>query len=194
MLMQMAGLKAQSSMGGGLHNGRAMPEEKVYIPEVLEPDEKLPPDLVALRRFAVLMDEAIPIPGTKRRVGLDAGIGLIPGVGDVISGLMSAWIIAGALRHRVPASKIVRMVFNVLLDILLGAVPLIGDVFDFVFEQNVMNMRLLMQHRNRRLPPRSTGQITAALTLVAAVIVGFALTMAAALVFVVVWITQQRFN
>lgn len=171
-----------------------MPEEKVYIPEVLEPDEKLPPDLLALRRFAVLMDEAIRIPGTKRRVGLDAGIGLIPGVGDVIAGLMSTWIIAGALRHRVPTSKIMRMVFNVLFDLLLGAVPFIGDFFDFVFEQNVMNMRILMQHRNRKYPPRSTREIAAALTLVAVVVVAFALTMAAALVFVVVWITQQRFN
>ncbi len=171
-----------------------MPEEKVYIPEVLEPDEKLPPDLLALRRFAILMDEAVRIPGTKRRVGLDAGIGLIPGVGDLIAGLMSAWIIAGALRHRVPASKIMRMVFNVLLDILLGAIPFIGDFFDFVFEQNVMNMRILMQHRNRKHPPRSTGEIALTMTVIALVIVGFALTIAAALVFVVVWITHQRFN
>lgn len=171
-----------------------MPEGKVYIPEVLEPDEKLPRDLLALRRFAILLDEAIPIPGTKRRVGLDAGIGLIPGVGDVIAGLMSAWIIAGALRHRVPAPKIVRMVFNVLADLLLGAIPFIGDFFDFVFEQNVMNMRILMQHRNRRHPPRSTLEIAAALTLVAVVIVGFALLITAGLVALVVWITHQRFN
>lgn len=172
----------------------SMAAEKVYIPEVLEPDEKLPADLLALRRFAVLMDEAIRIPGTKRRVGLDAGIGLIPGVGDVISGVMSAWIIAGALRHRVPIPKILRMIFNVLFDLLVGAVPVIGDVFDFVFEQNVMNMRLLMTHRNRKLPPRSTAEVTAAVIFVVIVIVGFSLMMTAAMIAAVIWITQQRFN
>lgn len=172
----------------------SMAEDKVYIPEVLEPDEKLPADLLALRRFAVLMDEAIRIPGTKRRVGLDAGIGLIPGVGDVVSGLMSVWIIAGALRHRVPISKVLRMLFNVLFDILVGAVPGIGDVFDFVFEQNVMNMRILMTHRNRRLPPRSTAEVAAAVIFIGIVVVGFALTTTLALVLAVVWITQQRLN
>jgi uncharacterized protein DUF4112 len=171
-----------------------MAPEKVYIPEVLEPDEKLPPDLVALRKFAVLMDEAIPIPGTGRRVGLDAGIGLIPGIGDVVSGVMSAWIIAGALRHRVPTPKILRMVFNVLFDLLVGAVPIIGDLFDFVFEQNVMNMRLLMQHRNRKLPPRSTVEVAAAVTFVVIVIVGFALLMTIGLVAIIIWIANQRFS
>jgi hypothetical protein len=169
-----------------------MAREKVYIPEVLEPDEKLPPDLVALRRFAVLMDEALPIPGTKRRVGLDAGLGLIPGVGDIVAGLLSAWIIAGALRHRVPLPKIARMVFNVLFDLLLGAVPVLGDVFDFVFEQNVMNMRILMNHRNRQLPPRSTAEIAAAITVITLLILIAALTLTAGLVAAVVWITQQR--
>src|SRR5450631_3357103 len=69
----------------------------LFIPEVIEPDEKLPADLVALRRFAYLMDEAVPIPGTRKRVGLDAGLSLIPGVGEIIGALLSAWIIVGAL-------------------------------------------------------------------------------------------------
>ena len=67
----------------------------LFIPEVIEPDEKLPPDLVALRKFAYLMDEAVAIPGTRRRVGLDAGLSLIPGVGEIAGGVLSAWIIVG---------------------------------------------------------------------------------------------------
>ena len=169
-----------------------MAQEKVYIPEVLEPDEKLPPDLLALRRFAVLMDEAFPIPGTKRRVGLDAGLGLIPGVGDVVSAIMSAWIIAGAIRHRVPFSKIVRMLFNVGIDLLVGAIPVLGDMFDFVFEQNVMNMRLLMTHRNRKLPPRSTASIAVAVMAVFIVVLVFAFATTALLVALVVWLAEQR--
>ena len=172
----------------------SMAREKVYIPEVLEPDEKLPADLLALRRFAVLMDEAFPIPGTSRRVGLDAGLGLIPGVGDVISAIMSAWIIAGALRHRVPFPKIVRMLFNVGVDLLVGAIPVLGDLFDFVFEQNVMNMRLLMTHRNRQLPPRPTSHIFLAVMAVFIVVLVMAFAATAAVIVLILWISEQRLS
>ena len=63
--------------------------------------EPLPPDLLALKKFAELMDEAVAVPGTSRRVGLDALIGLVPGVGDVAGALLSTWIVFGALRWRV---------------------------------------------------------------------------------------------
>src|SRR5437762_337645 len=84
-----------------LHNLLRMARETPIIPEVVEPDEKLPRDLVALRKFAYLMDEAVRIPGTGRGIGLDAALGFIPGIGDVIGALLSVWIIIGALRHRV---------------------------------------------------------------------------------------------
>jgi hypothetical protein len=148
--------------------------DKIHIPEVIEPDEKLPADLVALRKFAFFMDEAITIPGTRIRMGLDALLGLIPGVGDIIGALLSTWIIAGALRHRVPAWTIGRMVMNIVIDLVGGAVPLAGDVFDFLYEENMMNMRLLEAHRDRRRPPRTTRAI--ALTLAA--IVAFVLVLA----------------
>lgn len=169
-----------------------MPGDRIHIPEVIEPDESLPPDLLALRRFARLMDEAIAIPWTGRRVGLDAGIGLIPGVGDVISATMSAWIIVVALRHRVPMRKIFRMMANVAIDLGVGAIPVVGDVFDFLFEQNVMNLELLMKHRNRSLPPRSKSEIAAAAIFVTIVLVLLALTVTAATVAAVVWVVAQR--
>ena len=164
----------------------------IHIPDVIEPDEKLPPDLVALRRFAYFMDEAFRVPGTRFRVGLDALLGLIPGVGDVIGGVMSSWIIVGALRHRVPGRVIVRMVFNVLVDLFFGAVPVAGDVFDFLYEENVMNMRLLEKHRDRRRPPRSMAQIALVAILIVLVIIGFAFGILVGLVALVLWLIGQR--
>ena len=169
-----------------------MPPQTVHIPEVIEPDEKLPQDLLALRKFAFLMDEAFPIPGTKIRVGLDAVVGLIPGIGDVIGGVLSTWIIVGALRHRVPARIIGRMVWNVVIDLLFGAVPVAGDVFDFLFEENMKNMRLLELHRDRRRPPRSAAQIALAASLIVGFIILVALLMVAALAALVLWLIAQR--
>jgi hypothetical protein len=166
--------------------------EKIHVPEVIEPDEKLPRDLVALRRFAFLMDEAFSIPGTRLRVGIDALVGLIPGVGDVIGGVLSTWVIAGALRHRVPFRVIARMVFNIAVDLLFGAIPVAGDLFDFLFEENVKNMRLLEKHRDRRRPPRSTLAITLVLSLIVLFVILFAILVVAGLLALVIWIAGQR--
>lgn len=169
-----------------------MADTDVRIPEVIEPDEKLPRDLVALRKFARIMDEAFPLPGTNIRVGLDAVIGLIPGIGDVVGGVLSTWIVAGALRHRVPARIIARMVLNICIDLLFGAVPVAGDVFDFLFEENMRNMRLLELHRDRRRPPRSTTQIAFVAVLILGFIITVALLMVAGIVALVLWLIAQR--
>lgn len=169
-----------------------MAREKAIIPEVYEPDEKLPADLVAMRRFARLMDEAVGVPGTRFHFGADAALGLIPGVGDFIGGILSTWIIFGALRHRVPTRKVLRMVANVLVDVGIGEIPIIGDIFDFLFEENVMNMQLLLLHRDRTRPPRRFHEIAAAAILMIIVVTGFSVLMAVGLIALVIYLANQR--
>ncbi|MEA2239228.1 MAG: hypothetical protein QOC81_3952 [Thermoanaerobaculia bacterium] len=164
----------------------------IFIPEVIEPDEKLPPDLVALRHFARLMDEALPIPGTNKRVGLDAGLSLIPGVGEVIGAVLSSWIIVGALRHRVPMMRIGRMVLYVLLDMSVGSIPIAGTIFDWLFEENVINLNALLLHRDRTRPPRSFKSIAGVAVLIFAGIIGFWALLFAGIVAATIWITSKR--
>lgn len=134
-------------------------DHRPIIPEVLPPESELTPDLVAMEQLARLLDEAIEIPGTGKKIGLDAVTGLLPGLGDAIGAALSSWIIIGGLRHRVPARKIVRMIFNVLIDMGLGTVPILGDLFDALFHQNVGNMKILMDHRRTDKPPRGWKEI-----------------------------------
>jgi hypothetical protein len=119
------------------------------------PAGPLPRDLVALQRFATLMDEQFRIPGLSTRIGLDALLGFVPGIGDAGGALLSSWIILGALRHHVPAIHILRMLLNVALDTMVGAVPVLGDVFDILFKENVDNVALILRYRDPTRPPRS---------------------------------------
>ena len=164
----------------------------VIIPEVIEPDEKLPRDLVALRKFAVLMDEAVRIPGTNRGIGLDAGIGFIPGIGPFIGGLLSLWIIIGALRHRVPMFHVSRMVINVLIDMVIGDIPIVGDIFDLLFEENVINFKMLLRYRDRTQPPRSFGAIAGAALIVTLIILAVGVALLVLTIAAVFWLIAQR--
>jgi hypothetical protein len=155
-------------------------------------DEELPRDLDALRRFAYLMDEAVASPGTRRRVGIDAALGLIPGVGDAIGGLMSAWIVIAALRHRVPALKVWRMLFNIVLDVTIGAIPILGDAFDFLWEENVMNLGILLRHRDATQRPRTTGQIIGKATLILAIILLFAIAAVVGVIVLAIGLIRNR--
>ena len=100
-------------------------------------------ELERLRILARLMDDALPVPGTRLRFGLDALIGLIPGVGDVAGGLTTSYIILAAQKLGAPNSVLVRMVWNVLLDTAVGVVPFLGDIFDITYKANRRNVTLL---------------------------------------------------
>ena len=95
-----------------------------------------------LKRLAWLLDSSIPLPGGYR-IGLDGLIGLVPGLGDVVAALLSSYIVVEAARLRVPASVLLRMGLNVALELIIGAVPVAGDLFDLAFKANERNVRLL---------------------------------------------------
>jgi hypothetical protein len=98
------------------------------------------------RILALLLDEAIRVPGTNIRFGVDPIVGLIPGLGDVLGGVASAYIILEAARAGAPASVLVRMTMNVGVDTVVGSLPVIGDLFDFAWKSNARNVRLLTRH------------------------------------------------
>jgi Domain of unknown function (DUF4112) len=99
-----------------------------------------------LRRLGYLLDNSIPIPGTPYRIGLEAVIGLVPGLGDLVGGGFSAWIILQAARLGAPPSLLARMGWNLLVDTAVGAIPLLGDLFDAGFKANMRNLALLEGH------------------------------------------------
>jgi Domain of unknown function (DUF4112) len=99
--------------------------------------------------LATLMDTAFIIPGTQVRFGLDALIGLIPGIGDAITTVISLFIVSEARALGAPPILIARMVANVALDGFVGAVPLVGDAFDVAFRANRRNMALLRAHLDK---------------------------------------------
>ncbi|HKS29000.1 MAG TPA: DUF4112 domain-containing protein [Pyrinomonadaceae bacterium] len=97
----------------------------------------------SLDQLSRWMDGLFRIPGLGWRFGLDAIVGLIPGVGDTITSLASFYILAAAVRYRVPKITLLRMGFNIGIDYVLGAVPLVGDLFDAAWKSNQMNMELI---------------------------------------------------
>ncbi len=103
-----------------------------------------------LERLAWLMDRAFPIPGTRITVGLDALLGLLPIGGDVLTGLVQAGLVLVALRHyKLPKTVAARMAANVFIDVAVGAIPLLGDLFDVGFKANTRNIQLLEPYRHR---------------------------------------------
>ena len=102
-------------------------------------------ELRKLDRLAWWMDAAFKVPGTKWRVGLDGLIGLIPGIGDLIAGGASAWIVAHAVRLGLPWHVVIRMAGNVALESLVGTIPVIGDLFDMGYKANQRNVAIMRE-------------------------------------------------
>ncbi len=103
-------------------------------------------DAARVRSLARLLDSAIKIPGTGKSIGLDAVVGLVPGVGDLAGAAMSGYIVLVAARSGVSRAVVGKMILNLGVDTLVGSVPLLGDLFDVGFKANMRNAALLDEH------------------------------------------------
>ena len=148
------------------------------VPEVGTLDRRR---LDRLQRVGWLLDNSIPIPGTRFRLGIDQLIGLVPGIGDLIGGLLSLYIIVEASRMGVPRGLLARMGWNVAIDTLVGEIPILGDLFDIGFKANIRNLALLDGYQQRPAEVRRSSQ-----RFVALLVVGLLLLTAGAIAFAVV--------
>ena len=105
-----------------------------------------PAELKYLGSISDLLDTRFRIPGTNIRFGLDFLIGLVPGAGDALTFTFSGALVLAMVRHGASGMVLVRMLFNILVDSVIGAIPVIGDVFDLAFHSNRRNYRLLKEH------------------------------------------------
>lgn len=109
-----------------------------------------------LRRLSYVLDNAIGIPGTRYRIGLDPLLGLLPGAGDFLGTALSAYIVLEAARLGLPRATLVQMVSNIIFDTLIGTVPVLGDLADVTWKANTKNLALLEEQLD--VPPQQREQ------------------------------------
>jgi hypothetical protein len=141
--------------------------------EVLPPEEKrkrqgLEP---LFKWLAYIMDDVVRVPGTTFRFGLDPLLGLIPGIGDTSSALVSAIALVQAVRVGVPKILLMRMAANIFVNEIIGVVPVVGDAFSFWFKSNARNYEILKHHRLGSSPPRASDWVFVVGILVALVVI-----------------------
>jgi hypothetical protein len=141
--------------------------------------------LDALRRYAVLLDSQFRIPGTGIRFGLDAIVGLIPGLGDISTPVFASLLLVQGVRMRLPLVVQARMVLNAAIDMLLGFVPLAGDVVDVAFKANLRNLALLERHAQPGVPPSTSDYVV---VIVCVIVLAF---IAVAPLVVLLWVLTQ---
>lgn len=110
------------------------------------PTAPLPANLKGINTLAKLMDSQFRIPGTEYRFGLDSVIGLIPGVGDLSTFAVSGYMLTLMAKNGASGFVMARMILNILIDAIIGSIPLIGDIFDLGFKANIRNMKLMQEH------------------------------------------------
>ena len=146
----------------------------------------------SLEQLSYLMDGLFRIPGTGWRVGLDALVGLIPGVGDFATTAVSLYILAAGVRYRVPKVTLLRMAVNIGIDYLVGSIPVVGDLFDAAWKSNQMNVELL-KRRAATTPEEASKGRTSDWLFLGVLILGL-LTLLVGSVALSLWLLVQLFS
>ncbi|MGB8220986.1 MAG: DUF4112 domain-containing protein [Polyangiales bacterium] len=121
---------------------------------MIDPDASVSKLVKWAERLVTLLDDRFRIPGTDVRFGLDPIIGvLFPGIGDAVTGVGSIGLLALALRRGVPRIVLFRMIFNILIDTLFGALPIVGDIFDVAYKSNRRNLEIILEHEESDARP-----------------------------------------
>ena len=124
-----------------------------------KPNAPLPTEVRMLDYMSHLMDSRFRIPGTQIRFGLDAVIGLVPGLGDIVSFAMGSALIIGMVRHGASVRMVLKMLWNLAVDTLIGLFPVLGDIFDVWFKSNRRNYRIFTEYVKQNKKPRSIWQV-----------------------------------
>jgi uncharacterized protein DUF4112 len=160
-------------------------EWEVLPPEEKQKQAKLEP---FFKWLALILDQFLRLPGTKFRFGLDPIIGLIPGIGDTASALISAFSLVYAARCGLPKALLARMSVNILLNEIIGIIPGVGDAFSFWFKSNQRNYELLQRHM------AAPGRARKSDWVFVAVVLGLLFVIVCAGVLVSLFVLQQLFQ
>ena len=166
-------------------------------PQIILPGQRIqrsgtPMDDESLETLARLLDDLFVIPGTNWRFGLDAVVGLIPGLGDLITSAFSFLIVFAAWQRGLPRVTIARMVGNIAIDTLVGAMPIVGDVFDAAWKSNKKNVALLKRASAEQISgsgPKHQAKDWAALLL----LILAAGAMIAVPIWILIWLLRHAF-
>lgn len=155
-------------------------------------DYPLSPRLRRVRSLSNLLDQSIVLPGGYR-IGLDPIIGLIPGVGDVVAAGFCVYIVYEAARMGIPKRVLLKMCGNVLIETLVGTIPILGDIFDATWKANIRNAKLVEKHYNPTSPERSKRKVAGFILSVFFGIVFLGLSLVALYIYLILqlfaWIT-----
>lgn len=115
------------------------------IPDLDPYEDEYSEPLRRIEKLAYLFDSRFEIPGTSIRIGWDGLIGLLPGVGDTLTLLPQLYLLFEAVRLKLGTAAVLKMLLNVLIDWLLGTVPVLGDIFDVAFKSNLRNAKIVAE-------------------------------------------------
>ena len=167
-----------------------MPEKRTTTKSQGETPNAVSPEIELL---AKLMDSVFHIPGIGVRLGFDAILGLIPGLGDSVTSIVSLYLLHAARKQGLPRVAMIRMVVNVLIDVILGSIPFVGDLFDVFWKANEKNVAIMRRHAaaNPAIERKATWSDWLFLLGAALVLIAFVVGSAYIAISLVVWIARM---